>query len=92
MDRFNCPRRSTLGLVFIVTYADTALIGQAVSPVSANLNIRLWDAAVADEEPEAKDGLGQHVKDGICEDLRVDRRLAGTVGEAPHTWENVSLT
>ena len=63
-----------------------------MSPISTNLNIRLWDAAVTDEEPEAKDGFGKDVKNGVCKNLRVDGRLAGTVGEAPHTDTNVSLT
>lgn len=79
-------------LVIIVTNTDPALVRQAVSPISTDLNIRLWDAAVADQEPEAKDGLGENIKDSIGENLRVDGRLAGTVGEAPNTNTAVSLT
>lgn len=61
-----------------------------MSPVSTDFNVRLWDAAVADEEPETKDGLSQHVENSVRQNLRVDRRLAGTIGESPYTCENVS--
>lgn len=55
-----------------------------MSPVSTDLDVRLRDAAVADEQPEPKDGLGEDVKNSICEDFRVNGRLAGTIGEAPN--------
>lgn len=79
------------GLILVVTNADAALIGQTVSPVPTDLNVRLRDAAVADEEPKAKNGLGEDVKNCISKNLRVDRGLAGTVGEAPDADWNVSL-
>lgn len=79
------------GLVLIITNANAALIGQTVSPVPTDLNVRLRDTAVADEEPKAKDGLGEDVKNSISKNLRVDGGLAGTVGEAPDTDWNVSL-
>lgn len=58
-----------------------------MSPISTNLDVRLRDAAVADEEPETKDGLSEDVKHSVCENLRVNRRLTGTIGETPDTDE-----
>lgn len=80
------------GLVLVVTDADAALIGQTVSPIPTDLNVCLRDAAVADEEPETKDGLGKNVKNSISKNFRVDGRLTGTVGKAPDTDWSVSTT
>lgn len=38
---------------------------------------------VCKQQPEAKDGLGEDVKDGVGNDLRVDGPLAGTVSNTP---------
>ena len=38
---------------------------------------------MGEEEPEAEDGLGENVKNGIGNDLGVDINLARAVGDTP---------
>ena len=38
---------------------------------------------VGEEEPEAEDGLGKDIKDGVADDLSVDIDVAGSVGNTP---------
>ena len=38
---------------------------------------------MSEKEPEAEDGFGENVKDGIGDDLSVDINLAGSVGDTP---------
>jgi len=40
---------------------------------------------VSEQEPEAKDGLGENVKDGVCDDLGIDANVARTIGNTPDT-------
>lgn len=54
-----------------------------MSPPATELDVRLWDAAVTQEQPEPEHRLGQDVKNGIRHDLAVDGSLAGAIGEAP---------
>lgn len=72
-------------LVLIITNTDAALGREAVGPPSGNFNVCLRHAAVAQEQPEAENRLGQNVEDSISQNLAVNTCLAGAVGESPHT-------
>lgn len=41
---------------------------------------------MCEEEPEAKNGLGKDVKNGISQDLSINRPLAGTISNTPDNW------
>lgn len=60
-----------------------------MSPPATNLNVRLGDAAVAQQKPQAKDRLGQDIEHGVRHNLTIDRCLAGAVGKAPDTKVNL---
>lgn len=38
---------------------------------------------MGDQEPETKDGFGQHVKYSVGDNLSVDINFAGAIGDAP---------
>lgn len=70
-------------LVVIIANADATLVGESVSPPTADFDVGLGDAAVAQEEPQTENRLGQYIEHSVGDDLAVNRSLAGTVGEAP---------
>lgn len=72
-------------LVVVVTDANATLGRQSVSPPSTNLHIGLRDATVTEQKPESEDWLGQNIKHSVRHNFTIDGRLAGTIGEAPHT-------
>lgn len=39
---------------------------------------------MSEEEPEAEDGLGEDVEDGIGNDLRINADVAGSIGDTPN--------
>lgn len=40
---------------------------------------------MSEQEPEAEDGLGEDVEDGVGDDLGVDTNVAGAIGNTPDT-------
>lgn len=60
------------GLILIVADADTALVREAVSPISTDLNIRLGNATVTNEQPKTEYRLGKDVEHGVCKNLRIN--------------------
>jgi len=38
------------------------------------------------QQPEAKDGLGQNIKNSISDDFSINRPLAGTITNTPNNW------
>ena len=42
--------------------------------------------AMGEQEPEAKDWLGQHIKDGVSNNLSIDTELADTLAKDPDNW------
>ena len=46
---------------------------------------------MGEQEPEAEDRLGEHVKDSIGDDFAVDADVAGSVGNTPNTTVGVSV-
>jgi len=40
---------------------------------------------VAQEKPEAKDGLGEHIEDGVADDLGVNTSDTRAISNAPDT-------
>ena len=71
--------------LFLVTDADAALGAETLRPVTSQVNVRLGDIAVADEQPKTKNGLGEDVQHKVDDDLGVDIRLAGKRCDAPDT-------
>ena len=43
---------------------------------------------MCEDEPEAKDGFGKNIKNGIGNDLSVDINVAGSVSNAPDARHN----
>lgn len=72
--------------VLVVADADGALGAGAVGPPAADVNVGLRHVGVGEEQPEAEDGLGEHVEDGVCDDLGIDAGNAGAVGNTPNAW------
>lgn len=72
-------------LVVVITNTDATLVGQAVGPPATELDVGLGHTAVAQEQPQAKDGLGQDIEDAVSQDLAVHGGLARTIGETPNT-------
>lgn len=69
----------------IVAKADRALASKAVSPEAAKFNVGLWDVGVGQEKPDTEDGLSQNVKNGVGNDLSVNGKVSGAVGNTPDT-------
>lgn len=69
----------------IVLDADAALAAEALAPEAGDVDVGLRDAGVGDEQPQAEDGLGEDVEDGVGDDLAVDTDGAGAVSKAPDT-------
>ena len=42
---------------------------------------------MGEEEPEAKDGLGEDIEDGISDNLSIDIDVSGSVSNAPNARE-----
>ena len=49
----------------------------------ARENLRRRNAFVRHQQPEAEDGLGQNIEDGISDNLAVNRDVSGTVTDGP---------
>ena len=43
---------------------------------------------MGEEEPEAEDGLGKDIKDGISDDLSIDINIPGSISDTPDTRED----
>ena len=72
-----------LRALVVVTNTDAAIGSQAVGPESADGGGSVRHGIVGEEEPEAEDGLGKDIKDGVGDDLTVDLQHTGTIGNAP---------
>lgn len=44
-----------------------------------------------DQEPEAKDGLGENVEDSIGYDLAIDAKVTATLGDTPDAAERLDF-
>lgn len=72
-------------LVLIVANANATLSRESMSPPTTDLNISLGNAAVAQQEPQSEDRFSQDVENSVRHDFTIDRGLASTIGETPHT-------
>lgn len=72
------------------TYTNGALGGQALRPETTNAGLGARHGIVGEEQPEAEDGLGEDVKNGVGENLAVDADVARTIGDTPDTNINQS--
>lgn len=54
-------------------------------PESTEFDVGLRHVHVGQEEPKTKDWLGKDVKDGVSNDLGIDRGRAGSVSNTPDT-------
>ena len=48
----------------------------------------LRQVVVREQEPEAKDRLGQDIEDGVSDDLAINGNVTGSIGNAPDTGRN----
>jgi hypothetical protein len=71
----------------VINETDGALATKAVGPETAKVYVGLGHLRVGDEEPDAKNGLGEDVENSVRDDLGVDRHLTGPVGDTPDTVE-----
>jgi hypothetical protein len=69
----------------IVTETDSTLATQAVGPKASEVNVGLGHLGVGDEEPDAENGLGKDIKNGVGDDLTIDGKFAGSVSNTPDT-------
>lgn len=53
-------------------------------PESAEFDVGLRHVQVGQEEPEAKDRLGEDVENSVCNDLAVDVDIARAIRDAPN--------
>lgn len=56
----------------IVTKSDATLLRESVAPEAAEVDAGLWNPRMGAEEPQAKDGFGENIKDSVGNDLAVD--------------------
>jgi hypothetical protein len=71
----------------VITETERALAAKSVGPETSKVNVGLGHLRVGNKEPDAKDGLGEDVKNGVSDDFGVDRDLARSVGNTPDTIE-----
>ena len=92
-----------LRTLVIVTNANGAVLGQTVGPEAFNggrpskglakvsnngtKGYLLGHGIMGEEKPEAEDGLGQNIKDGIGNDFRINVNVARSIGNAPNTFK-----
>lgn len=80
-------RQVSLGLnlrtLVVVSNTDTALTRETLGPEATNVNIRLGDARVREQEPGTEDWLGKNVQNSVCDDLLVDVQVAAPISNAP---------
>jgi hypothetical protein len=69
----------------ILTEADGTLGVEPVGPESGQLNVRLTQLGVGDQEPGTEDTLGKDIENGIRDDLAVNTDDASTVSKTPDT-------
>lgn len=74
----------------VILEADSTLTAKTVGPEATELNVGLGHVGVGEEKPQTEDGLGEDVKDGVGNNLGVNRELARAIGDAPDTV-NVSI-
>jgi len=68
----------------IIADADAALASsKALRPPSSHIDVCLGELPVCHEQPEAKDGLGEDIEDGVCDNLGINTRATGTIGNTP---------
>ncbi len=73
----------TRNLCLLIIKTDVTLTSEALAPEALDGGDVL---AVGQQEPEAENGLGQDIEDGIGDDLSVDRPLASTISNTPDNW------
>lgn len=71
----------------VVTNSDAALATPALRPESLERWRGAGHAVVGEQEPEAKDWLGENIEDGVGNDLDIETDQSTTVGETPDTTE-----
>jgi hypothetical protein len=76
---------SDLCTLIIITNAESALSADSMGPEATELNAGLWEFGVREKKPEAEHWLRKDVKDGISNNLLVDAKDAGSVGNTPNT-------
>jgi hypothetical protein len=74
--------RGTIDLSSVIIKTNGSLRPKAVSPPSLNR----WSRSVSKEEPETEDWLGKDIKDGVADDLRINRHVTGSISNTPDNW------
>lgn len=57
----------------IVTKTDGTLATQSIRPESTEVNVGLSDLGMGQEQPDAEDGLGEDVQNGVGDNLSINR-------------------
>ena len=55
-----------------------------IKVIATDVNIRACHTVMGEEEPEAKDWLGEDIKDGVGNDLGINASDAATIGNTPN--------
>ena len=92
-----------LRTLVIVTNANGTVLGHTVGPEAFNggrpskglarvsnngaQGYLLGHGIMGEEKPEAEDGLGQHIKDGVGNDFRINVNVARSIGNTPDAFK-----
>jgi len=72
--------------LIIVTYTESTLSADSVSPEATEINAALRELGMSEEEPETEDWLRQDIEDSVGQNFLVDAKDAGSVGYTPNDW------
>jgi len=51
-----------------------------MSPEATEINIRLWNSRLCEQQPGTKNWFGQHIKNSIGDDFAIDTEDSGAFG------------
>jgi len=77
---------SNLCTLVIITNTESTLGADSVGPETTEINTSLWELSMGKEKPEAKDWLGEDVKNSVGQDFLVDAEEAGAISYTPNDW------
>jgi len=80
-----------LGTIVVITDADATLAAETLGPEAVEVDVRLGHVGVSEEEPQAEDGLGEDIEDGVANDLSIDAGDASTVGNTPDAVKSINI-
>jgi len=67
----------------VVIDTDAAFAGETLAPETVNGRGGGWHSIMSEEQPETENRLGEDVKDGVTDDLTINREGAGTISKTP---------